>query len=385
MLMPVLLAQFLSSLADNALLTVAIALLVSRSAPDWMTPALRVAFYASYVLLAAFAGAMSDAVPKGQVMLATNVVKLGGCGLLAYGVPPLLCYALVGLGAAGYAPAKYGILPELLPPGDLVAANGWIEGTTVVSIVAGLALGGVLVETQSALPVIASIFLASAIVTLMIPRSHAQNRAALANPRQLISRFVDALALLWNDRQARASLAVTSLFWAAAAVLQFMVLRWAGERLGLPLSRAALLQLAVAIGMVAGTIVAARFITLERALRTLPLGLLLGAAVMLMAFAPDVTVTCGLLFLIGALAGLLLVPMNAVLQSRGWLLMQPGQSIAAQNFYESLASLLMLGIYGALVAMRLSLMGLLLGFGALLMAASACVIVFSAESRRARC
>ena len=383
--MPVLLAQFLSSLADNALLTVAIALLVSRSAPDWMTPALRVAFYASYVLLAAFAGAMSDAVPKGQVMLATNVVKLGGCGLLAYGVPPLLCYALVGLGAAGYAPAKYGILPELLPPGDLVAANGWIEGTTVVSIVAGLALGGVLVETQSALPVIASIFLASAIVTLMIPRSHAQNRAALANPRQLISRFVDALALLWNDRQARASLAVTSLFWAAAAVLQFMVLRWAGERLGLPLSRAALLQLAVAIGMVAGTIGAARFITLERALRTLPLGLLLGAAVMLMAFAPDVTVTCGLLFLIGALAGLLLVPMNAVLQSRGWLLMQPGQSIAAQNFYESLASLLMLGIYGALVAMRLPLMGLLLGFGALLMAASACVIVFSAESRRARC
>lgn len=385
MLMPVLLAQFLSSLADNALLTVAIALLVSRSAPDWMTPALRVAFYASYVLLAAFAGAMSDAVPKGQVMLATNVVKLGGCGLLAYGVPPLLCYALVGLGAAGYAPAKYGILPELLPPGDLVAANGWIEGTTVVSIVAGLALGGVLVETQSALPVIASIFLASAIVTLMIPRSHAQNRAALANPRQLISRFVDALALLWNDRQARASLAVTSLFWAAAAVLQFMVLRWAGERLGLPLSRAALLQLAVAIGMVAGTIGAARFITLERALRTLPLGLLLGASVMLMAFAPDVTVTCGLLFLIGALAGLLLVPMNAVLQSRGWLLMQPGQSIAAQNFYESLASLLMLGIYGALVAMQLPLMGLLLGFGALLMAASACVIVFSAESRRARC
>ena len=292
------------------------------------------------MLLAAFAGAMSDAAPKGQVMLATNVVKLGGCGLLAYGVPPLLCYALVGLGAAGYAPAKYGILPELLPPGDLVAAKGWIEGTTVVSIVAGLALGGVLVETQSALPVIASIFMASAIVTLMIPRSHAQNRAALANPR---------------------------------------------ERLGLPLSRAALLQLAVAIGMVAGTIGAARFITLERALRTLPLGLLLGASVMLMAFAPDVTVTCGLLFLIGALAGLLLVPMNAVLQSRGWLLMQPGQSIAAQNFYESLASLLMLGIYGALVAMQLPLMGLLLGFGALLMAASACVIVFSAESRRARC
>ena len=250
-LLTVLLAQFFSSLADNALLTVAIALLISRSAPDWMTPALRVAFYASYVLLAAFAGAVSDAAPKGQVMLITNLVKLGGCGLLAWGVQPLLCYALVGLGAAGYGPAKYGILPELLLPEDLVAANGWIEATTVVSIVAGLVLGGVLVETQSALPVIAAIFLASAIVTVLIPRSHARNRAALANSRQLILCFVDALALLWRDRQARTSLAVTSLFWAAAAVLQFMVLRWAGERLGLPLSRAALLQLAVAIGMVA--------------------------------------------------------------------------------------------------------------------------------------
>ena len=290
------------------------------------------------MLLAAFSGAVSDAGPEGQVLLATNVVKLGGCGLLSYEVPPLLCHALAGLGATGYVPAKYGILPELLPPGDLVAANGWIDGTTVVSIVAGLALGGVQVETQSALPVIASIFLAFVIVTLMIPRSHAQNRAALANPRQLIWRFVDALALLWNDRQARASLAVTSLFWAAAAVLEFMVLRRAGERLGLHLSRPVLLQLAVAIGMVAGTIGAARFITVERALRALPLGLLLGAAVILKAFAPDVTVTCGLLILIGAL-----------------------------------------------VAMQLPLMGLLLGFGALFMAASACVIALGAESRGARC
>jgi LPLT family lysophospholipid transporter-like MFS transporter len=384
-LLPVLLAQFFSSLADNALLTVAIALLISRGAPDWMTPALRVAFYASYVLLAAFAGAVSDAAPKGQVMLITNLVKLGGCGLLAWGVQPLLCYALVGLGAAGYGPAKYGILPELLLPEDLVAANGWIEATTVVSIVAGLALGGVLVETQSALPVIAAIFLASAIVTILIPRSHARNRAALANPRQLILCFVDALALLWHDRQARTSLAVTSLFWAAAAVLQFMVLRWAGERLGLPLSRAALLQLAVAIGMVAGAIGAARFVTLKRALRTLPLGLLLGALVTLMAFATDVTVAFALLLLIGALAGLLLVPMNAVLQSRGLLLMQPGQSIAAQNFYESLASLLMLGLYGLLVAMQLPLIGILVGFGALLIMASTCLIFAGADSSRAIC
>ncbi|CAN5885765.1 lysophospholipid transporter LplT [soil metagenome] len=386
MLLPVLLAQFLSSLADNALLTVAIALLIAQDAPEWMTPALRAVFYASYVLLAAFAGAVSDAIPKGRVMLATNLVKLGGCVLLAYRVPPLLCYALVGLGAASYAPAKYGILPELLAPEDLVAANGWIEAATVLSIVTGLALGGVLVETHSALTVIAALFLTSAVVTLMIAPSPARDRSALANRRRLISNFADALVLLWHDRQARIALAVTSLFWAAAAVLQFLVLRWAGERLGLPLSRAAFLQLAVAIGMAVGALGAARFIRLSQAFKTLPLGLVLGGLVMLIAFASSVTVVFGLLLLIGVSAGLLLVPMNALLQRRGFLLMHPGQSIAAQNFYESLASLLMLGLYGLLIAAQLPLIFILLGFGALVLTASAFLVFFADAARcRANC
>ena len=242
-------AQFLSSLADNALLIVAIDLLMQRHAPGWMTPALRLFFYLSYVLLAAFAGAAADAAPKGRVLMATNLVKLCGCGLLLWHVQPLLAYTLVGLGAAAYSPAKYGILPELLPQDALVGANGWVEATTVLSILFGVALGSTLVGSKQALMAIGAVYLLAAACTLAIPHSPARNRAALAHPGVLLRDFSHSLALLWRDPDARISLAVTSLFWAASATLQFLVLRFAAERLGLTLSQGALLQIAVALGM----------------------------------------------------------------------------------------------------------------------------------------
>jgi len=370
-------AQFLSSLADNALLIVAIDLLMQHHAPGWMTPALRVFFYVSYVLLAAFAGAVADAAPKDRVLMATNLVKLGGCGLLLWHVQPLVAYALVGLGAAAYSPAKYGILPELLPQDALVGANGWIEATTVLSILFGVALGSTLVGSSQALVAIGAVYLLAAACTLAIPHTPARDRAALAHPGRLLRDFRHSLGLLWRDPEARISLAVTSLFWAASATLQFMVLRFAAERLGLKLSQGALLQIAVAIGMALGALGASRWFPLPRARRALPLGVVLGAAVLLMTLVTQPIVAAVLLVAIGALAGLLLVPMNALLQSRGLLRMNPGQSIAVQNFNESLASLAMLGVYGALLYFDAPLLPTLAGFGGFLVLAMAGITVWS--------
>uniref|UniRef100_UPI000D3D5B3D lysophospholipid transporter LplT n=1 Tax=unclassified Variovorax TaxID=663243 RepID=UPI000D3D5B3D len=376
-------AQFFSSLADNALLIVAIGLLAQRHAPGWMTPALRVFFYLSYVLLAAFAGAVADAAPKGRVLMATNLVKLGGCALLLWHVQPLVAYALVGLGAAAYSPAKYGLLPELLAQDELVKANGWIEAGTVLSILFGVALGSVLVDKGHALPAIGAVYLLAAACTLAIPFSPARDRAALAHPGALLRGFRRSLGQLWGDADARISLAVTSLFWAASATLQFLVLRWAAERLGLALSQGALLQIAVALGMVAGAVGAARWFPLERARRALPLGVALGAAVMAMTLVTQPWVAATMLVLIGALAGLLLVPMNALLQSRGVRRMHPGQSIAVQNANESLASLVMLAMYGALLQADAPLLPTLAGFGGLLVLAMGAIWAWSRRQQAA--
>jgi len=377
-------AQFFSSLADNALLIVAIGLLAQRHAPGWMTPALRLFFYLSYVLLAAFAGAVADAAPKGRVLMATNLVKLGGCALLLWHVQPLVAYALVGLGAAAYSPAKYGILPELLPEDELVKANGWVEASTVVSILFGVALGSALVDRDLGLHAIGAVYLLAAACTLAIPYSPARDRKALAHPGRLLRDFRRSLGLLWQDADARISLAVTSLFWAASATLQFLVLRWAAERLGLTLAQGALLQIAVAIGMVAGAMGAARWFPLERARRALPLGVVLGAAVMAMTLVTGPAFAVAMLVLVGALAGLLLVPMNALLQSRGLLRMHPGQSIAVQNANESLASLVMLGVYGGLLYLDAPLLPTLAGFGAFLVLAMGGIFAWSRRQSSTR-
>jgi MFS family permease len=377
-------AQFFSSLADNALLIVAIGLLAQRHAPGWMTPALRLFFYLSYVLLAAFAGAVADAAPKGRVLMATNLVKLGGCALLLWHVQPLVAYALVGLGAAAYSPAKYGILPELLPEEELVKANGWVEASTVVSILFGVGLGSALVDRDLGLHAIGAVYLLAAACTLAIPYSPARDRKALAHPGRLLRDFRRSLGLLWQDADARISLAVTSLFWAASATLQFLVLRWAAERLGLTLAQGALLQIAVAIGMVAGAMGAARWFPLERARRALPLGVVLGAAVMAMTLVTGPAFAVAMLVLVGALAGLLLVPMNALLQSRGLLRMHPGQSIAVQNANESLASLVMLGVYGALLYLDAPLLPTLAGFGAFLVLAMGGIFAWSRRQSSTR-
>jgi MFS transporter, LPLT family, lysophospholipid transporter len=378
-------AQFFSSLADNALLIAAIALLVELHAPDWMKPLLKLFFTISYVALAPFVGALADAMPKGKVMLLTNSIKVLGCGLMFFSVHPLLAYAVVGFGAAAYSPAKYGILTELLPAEQLVVANGWIEGTTVGSIILGTVLGGALISpavssallsidlptietgvnspAESAILVIAVFYLIAAIFNVRIPDTGAHYPHQERNPIKLIKDFSHCLVTLWRDKLGQISLAVTTLFWGIGATLQFIVLDWARVTLHLPLSQAALLQGVAAIGMAVGAVLAARFIPLKGSLRVLPVGVAMGLIVPLMTVVSTTSSAYPLLVLIGALAGFFVVPMNALLQHRGHVLMSAGHSIAVQNFNENLNILLMLGLYALLVRLQLGVNTVIILFG----------------------
>jgi len=369
-------AQFFSSLADNALLIAAIALLIETQAPEWMRPLLKLFFTVSYVALAPFVGAFADSMPKGRVMFVTNLVKVVGCAMMFWSVHPLAAYAVVGFGAAAYSPAKYGILTELLPAEKLVAANGWIEGTTVGSIILGTALGGALIgpglsgwllsfeipglktgidsPAEAAIVVIAVVYAIAAAFNLYVPDTGAHYPHQERNPLRLVQDFGQCLTKLWGDSLGQISLAVTTLFWGAGATLQFIILKWAEVQLGLALSSAAQLQGVVAIGIAFGAVFAARFVSLRGSLSVLRVGIAMGLLVPLMTLITSLPWAYPLLVLVGGLAGFFVVPMNALLQHRGHLLMSAGHSIAVQNFNENLSVLLMLGLYALLIQADLS-------------------------------
>ena len=397
-------AQFFSSLADNALLIAAIALLVEMHAPEWMKPLLKLFFTVSYVLLAPFVGPFADAMPKGRVMLITNTIKVVGCALMFFTVHPLLAYAIVGLGAAAYSPAKYGILTELLPPSKLVAANGWIEGTTVGSIILGTVLGGVLISpkvaaamlsldfpaletgidtpAESAILVIACLYGVAALFNLRIPDTGARYARQSRNPVALLKDFAHCLSTLWRDKLGQISLAVTTLFWGAGATLQFIVLKWAEVQLGMPLSRAAVLQGVVAVGIAIGAVMAARVIPLRGSLRVLPCGVAMGVIVPMMTLVHDTSVAYPLLVIIGALAGFFVVPMNALLQHRGHVLMSAGHSIAVQNFNENLMVLIMLALYAVLIRADWHINTIIVTFGAMVAVTMLAVMALHRANQR---
>lgn len=397
-------AQFFSSLADNALLIAAIALLAQLHAPAWMTPLLKLFFVLSYVVLAAFVGAFADSRPKGNVMFITNTIKFVGCVIMLFGSHPLLAYAIVGLGAAAYSPAKYGILTELLPPEKLVAANGWIEGLTVGSIILGTVLGGVLISStvsesllawdmpsletgidtpaESAIMIIMMIYIIAAIINLKIPDTGARYVAQKANPIELIKDFSICFKTLWNDRLGQISLAVTTLFWGAGATLQFIVIKWAQVALHMNLSQGAILQAISAVGVAGGAVWAASRVPLRNSLNVLPYGIAMGLIVCVMAvynsdMLPNTTImTIGkmqvslnllpayiLLIIVGWLAGYFVVPMNALLQHRGHVLMSAGHSIAVQNFNENISVLMMLAMYSLLIWFDVPIAYVITGFG----------------------
>ena len=378
-------AQFFSALADNALLIAAIAILRDMHAPAEYEPLLKTFFTVSYVALAAFVGAFADSMPKWRVMFISNGIKVFGCSLMFFDMHPLLAYAVVGLGAAAYSPAKYGILTEYLPHRLLVVANGWIEGLTVGAIILGVVLGGALIRPEIAhgllslnfplidtgvdtvaemtLIIVGVLYLIAALFNLYIPDTGVDHKPLKKNPVYLFHEFNHCLKLLWRDKLGQISLAVTTLFWGAGATLQFIVLEWAKVALNLDLSKASMLQGVVAVGVAIGAILAAKMITLKKSVRVIPLGIAMGVGVIIMVGVRDMWLAAPLLVLIGIFSGFFVVPMNALLQHRGHILMGAGHSIAVQNFNENLSILIMTSTYSVLLTAKLSIYWIIALFG----------------------
>lgn len=360
-----LVAQFLSALADNALLFTAIALLQQMQAPEWHEPLLLQFFVISYIALAPFVGSFADALPKGRVMFIANGIKFIGSIAMILGMPPLYAYGIVGIGAAAYSPAKYGILTELLPPEKLVSANGWMEGSTVFAIILGAIIGGIMasISPQGAMIAIAFMYLVAAAFNMFIPKLPIDHAIAKKDPLSIMSDFYRSFLALWRDPQGQVSLSVTTLFWGAGATLRLVVIAWAGIVLGFGLDHATQLTATVAAGVALGSVIAARYITLENSVKVLPAGIVMGILVIIMAFITEWHMAAFLLFIIGVLSGFFVVPLNALLQHRGHILIGAGHSIAVQNFNENLGILLLSGAYTLMVKANLHINHIVIIFG----------------------
>lgn len=385
----ILAAQFFSALADNALLFAAISMLKDMHAPAWHTPVLQEAFVFSYIALAPFVGAFADSLPKGRVMLISNTIKLAGCIAMLAGVNPLIAYGMAGFGAAAYSPAKYGILTEYLPPSKLVLANSWMEGLTVLAIILGAVAGGVLISPSVATPllqlwdvplidtgidtapelaiaVIAAMYIIAGLFNLYIPVVPIDHKPLSRSPSFLLKEFMHCFKLLWKDPLGQVSLAVTTLFWGAGATLRLLVLAWSATVLHFDMGSAAKLTAWVAVGIALGAILAAKFVKLEHSVKVLPVGIAMGLMVLVMIPVTSAPLAVVLLIIIGAMGGYFVVPMNALLQHRGHLLMGAGSSIAVQNFNENLSIFFMLSLYALMEKLELSIYLIILVFGLLL-------------------
>ena len=380
-------AQFFSSLADNALFVAAVQLLKTGGAPVWQQAALVPMFALFYVLLAPYVGAFADALPKGRVMLISNTIKIVGCLLMLFGTHPLMSYAIVGLGAAAYSPAKYGILTELLPASQLVKANGWIEGLTIASIILGVLVGGQLVGTmvssrmlsldfpfidtsvdtpaEAAISALIFVYVLAAWFNTRIPDTGVEMRPMPRNKLELLPDFWRCNTRLWQDKLGQISLATPTLFWGVSGNLRYIVLAWAAAALGYSVTQASSLVGVVAVGTAVGAVVASVRMKLDQATSVMPLGIGMGLLVILLNFIDNVWVAAPFLVLLGGLGGFLVVPMNALLQHRGHNLMGAGRSIAVQNFNEQACILSLGGIYSLSTGLGLSAFGAITGFGLL--------------------
>ena len=378
-------AQFFSSLADNALFVAAVELIRISGGAEWQRAALVPIFALFYVVLAPFVGAFADSRPKGEVMFISNAIKVVGCLMMLFVSHPLLSYAIVGLGAAAYSPAKYGILTELLPASQLVKANGWIEGLTIASIILGVLIGGQLVgshvsdyllsfdlpllETgidtppEAAILLLITFYALAAWFNTRIPSTGVEMRAMPKNLGALLPDFWDCNTRLWKDKLGQISLATTTLFWGVSGNLRYIVLAWSAVALGYSTTQASSLVGVVAIGTAVGAVVASVRMKLHQATQVMPLGIGMGLLVMGMNFIDNVWLAAPFLILLGALGGFLVVPMNALLQHRGHNLMGAGRSIAVQNFNEQACILMLGGLYSFSTGIGLSAFGAITAFG----------------------
>ncbi|MES2484034.1 MAG: lysophospholipid transporter LplT [Pseudomonadota bacterium] len=378
-------AQFFSSLADNALFVTAVELLRTSGASEWQRAALVPMFAFFYVVLAPFVGAFADALPKGRVMFISNAIKVAGCLMMLFGSHPLLSYAVVGLGAAAYSPAKYGILTELLPPSQLVKANGWIEGLTIASIILGILLGGTLVSQavsshllaidlpfintgidtspESAIALLILVYMLAAWFNTRIPLTGVEMRAMPRKLLDLVPDFWTCNTRLWHDKLGQISLATTTLFWGVSGNLRYIILAWSAAALGYGTTQASALTGVVALGTAVGAIAASVRMRLDTATSVMPMGIAMGVLVIAMNFISNVWVAAPFLILLGALGGYLVVPMNALLQHRGHNLMGAGRSIAVQNFNEQACILGLGALYSLSLGLGLSAFGAITAFG----------------------
>ena len=378
-------AQFFSSLADNALFVAAVELLRTSGAAEWQRAALVPMFALFYVVLAPFVGAFADSLPKGKVMFISNAIKVVGCLTMLFGTHPLAAYAIVGLGAAAYSPAKYGILTELLPPSQLVKANGWIEGLTIASIILGVLLGGQLmaphiaplllgldvpgidtgIDTppEAAIAAMVLLYIIAAMFNLRIPRTQALLQPLPADPRVLVRDFMSCNARLWSDHLGQISLATTTLFWGVSGNLRYIVLSWAAAALGYGTTQASALVGVVAVGTAVGAVLASVRMQLHQATAVIPVGVAMGLLVIGMNVIDTVHAAVPFLIVLGGLGGFLVVPMNALLQHRGHNLMGAGRSIAVQNFNEQACILALGAFYVGMTRWGLSAFGAITVFG----------------------
>jgi len=386
-------AQFFSSLADNALFVAAVELLRYGGAPEWQRAALVPMFALFYVVLAPFVGAFADALPKGKVMFFSNAIKVVGCLMMLFGAHPLMAYAIVGLGAAAYSPAKYGILTELLPASQLVKANGWIEGLTIASIILGVLVGGQLVgrhvsgmllsidfpvidtsvdtPAEAAILVLIFVYMLAAWFNTRIPHTGVEMRPLRKDPSRSVARnalellpdFWSCNSRLWRDKLGQISLSTTTLFWGVSGNLRYIVLAWSAAALGYGTTKASSLVGVVAIGTAVGAVLASMRMRLDVATRVIPLGIGMGVLVIAMNFITNVWVAAPFLILLGGIGGFLVVPMNALLQHRGHNLMGAGRSIAVQNFNEQACILGLGAFYSLSTKFGVSSFGAITGFG----------------------
>ena len=384
-------AQFASGLADNALLILGIAFLSEQGYPGWWAPLLKFSFTLSYVFLAPLMGPLADAFSKAKLMACMNALKVVGVAFIFTSFHPVLAFAIAGMAASAYAPAKYGLVTETVPADQLVKANGWLEVTVVMAVILGTACGGLLVasksfawmstlnlsfieflglslETQYAGPLLSLIVIYSVagLLNFGIPSVNTQYVQQSMKPVALFKNFIQSNRILWQDPVGKLSLAVTTLFWGIGAVVQFAVLLWAKEALNMPLEQASLLQAVVAFGVIFGAGMAGHYVALQNAYKVLPLGLWLGLSLPALAFSTSLWIAIPLMLITGFAGGMLMVPMNAMLQNRGYTLLTAGRSIAVQGFNENASVMVMLGVYSGLLALELPLQWVMVIMGSVM-------------------
>ena len=384
-------AQFASGLADNALLILGIAFLSEQGYPGWWAPLLKFSFTLSYVFLAPLMGPLADAFSKAKLMACMNALKVVGVAFIFTSLHPMLAFAIAGMAASAYAPAKYGLVTETVPAEQLVKANGWLEVTVVMAVILGTACGGLLVasksfawmstlnlsfieflglslETQYAGPLLSLIVIYSVagLLNFGIPSVNTQYVQQSMKPVALFKNFIQSNRILWQDPVGKLSLAVTTLFWGIGAVVQFAVLLWAKEALNMPLEQASLLQAVVAFGVIFGAGMAGHYVALQNAYKVLPLGLWLGLSLPALAFSTSLWIAIPLMLITGFAGGMLMVPMNAMLQNRGYTLLTAGRSIAVQGFNENASVMVMLGVYSGLLALELPLQWVMVIMGSVM-------------------